>query len=65
VGQKPKPSDDSYGKEEAQRRFEAAIRIALSGPAKPHSEMKLGKPKGKGRKNPAKRNTVKKSVTHR
>jgi hypothetical protein len=38
---------DQYPDNEARQRFEAAIRVALSGPAKPHSEMKLGKPRGK------------------
>ncbi len=53
--------EDKFSDEEAKSRFEAAIRVALSGPAKPHSEMKLGKPRGKRRKSPAKRKPVKKS----
>jgi len=55
-----KANEDRYSDQEARSRFEAAIRIALSGPAKPHSEMKLGKPRGKRRKSPAKRKAVKK-----
>jgi hypothetical protein len=54
------PKDEKFSEQEAQRRFEAAIRIALSGPAKPHSEMKLGKPRGKPSRSPGKRKAVKK-----
>lgn len=50
-----------FSEEESRRRFETAIRVALSGPAKPHSEMKLGKPRGKKAKSPTKRKAVKKS----
>ena len=49
---------DPYGATEALRRFQAAIRIALSGPAKPHSEMKLGKPGGKPVKSPTKKKVL-------
>jgi hypothetical protein len=34
---------DQYSPEETQRRFEAAVRVALRTPPKPHSEMKIGK----------------------
>jgi hypothetical protein len=46
-------SDDQYSEEEAQRRTEAALRAAFHTPAKPQSEMKLGKPRAKTKKSPA------------
>jgi hypothetical protein len=57
---KPKP-DDQFSDEEARSRFEKAIRVALSGPAKPHSEMKLGKPRRQPSKSPSKRKAAKKA----
>jgi hypothetical protein len=51
-----KKSEDQYSEQEAQRRTEAALRVAFNTPAKPQSEMKLGKP----RKNPA--NTATKKI---
>jgi hypothetical protein len=45
-----KKSDDQYSEQEAQRRTEAALRAAFNTPAKPQSEMKLGKPKAKPKK---------------
>ncbi len=51
---KTKPSDDSYSAQEAQSRFEAALRGAQLVGHKPQSEMKLGKPRGKKAKSPAK-----------
>jgi hypothetical protein len=50
-----KSSDDRFSEEETARRFETALRAGLNMPAKPHSEMKLGKPKNKRRKTKAKR----------
>jgi hypothetical protein len=47
--------DEGFSKEESQRRFEAALRGARLVGHKPQSEMKLGKPRGKPKKNPAKR----------
>jgi hypothetical protein len=49
-----KLADDRYTSEEAQQRFEAALRAGLNMPPKPHSEMKLGKTRGKRGKSPAK-----------
>jgi hypothetical protein len=37
--------DDNYSEAETQRRAEAALRAAFKTPAKPQSEMKLGKRK--------------------
>jgi hypothetical protein len=42
-----KSRDDEYTEQEAQRRFETALRAGLNTPAKPHADMKLGKPRGK------------------
>jgi hypothetical protein len=36
---------DNYDDKEAQKRFEAALRAGFKTPAKPHSEMKIGKTK--------------------
>ncbi len=51
-----KASEDSYSEEEAQRRFEAALRGAPLVGHRPQSEMKLGKPRAK----PKKRKSAKK-----
>jgi hypothetical protein len=45
-----KKSEDHYSKDEAQHRFEAALRGARLVGHKPQSEMKLGKRRGKSRK---------------
>jgi hypothetical protein len=42
-----KTEDGQYSRQEAQRRFEAALRGARMVGHKPQSEMKLGKPRGK------------------
>jgi hypothetical protein len=42
-----KRNDDRYSDEEARQRFEKALRAGLDMPAKPHADMKLGKPQGK------------------
>ena len=55
-----KGKDESYGPAETQQRFEAALRGARVVGHAPRSEMKLGKPKGKPRKSPAKRKAVEK-----
>jgi hypothetical protein len=47
-----------YTEEEARRRTEAALRAAFNAPAKPQSEMKLGKSRGKSSKSPNKRKPV-------
>jgi hypothetical protein len=46
-----KESEAQYSKQEAQRRLEAALRGARLVGHKSQSEMKLGKPRGKPRKN--------------
>jgi hypothetical protein len=56
-----KPDEERYSAQEAQNRFEAALRGARVVGHKPQSEMKLGKPRGKPSKSPAKRKGVKKS----
>lgn len=56
-----KNDDGQYSEQETRRRAEAALRAAFSLPPKPQSEMKLGKPRGKPSKSPAKRKAVKKS----
>lgn len=56
-----KKSNDQYGEQEAQQRFEAALRGARLVGHKPQSEMNLGKPRGKSRKSPTKRGAVKNS----
>jgi hypothetical protein len=44
---------ERFADKEANRRFEAALRAGFKTPAKPHSEMKLGKPTAdKKRKRP-------------
>ena len=43
-----------YSEREAAQRRDAALRVALTTPPKPHSESKGAKPKGKRRKSPAK-----------
>jgi len=40
-----KKTADEYSDEEAARRMNEALRRALTSPPKPHSEMKVGKPK--------------------
>jgi hypothetical protein len=57
----PRSPKDDYSDEEAERRAAAALRAAFSMPPKPQSEMKLGKPKGKPHKSPAKRKAVEKT----
>src|SRR6202040_4445202 len=44
-----KRNDDRYSDEEARKRFEKALRAGLNMPAKPHADMKLGKPRGKSK----------------
>jgi len=44
--------EEKYSDEEAQRRFEVALRGARVVGHKPQSEMKLGKPRGKKKKSP-------------
>jgi hypothetical protein len=50
-----KQPDDTYSQDEARKRFEAALRGARVVGHKLQSEMKLGKPRGKPSKSPAKR----------
>jgi hypothetical protein len=40
-------SADQYSEQETAERREAALKRMLSTPPKPHSEMKIGKPRGK------------------
>jgi hypothetical protein len=42
-----KQSDDFYSSEETSRRRDATIKRMLATPPKPHSEMKVGKPRAK------------------
>ncbi len=42
-----KENEERYSDQETQQRREAALKRMLSTPHKPHSEMKLGKAKGK------------------
>jgi hypothetical protein len=55
-----KKPEDQYSEQVARQRFEAALRGAQLVGHKPQSEMKLGKPRGKSSKSPAKRKTKKK-----
>jgi hypothetical protein len=41
------PRDEQYSEEETAQRRDAVIKRMLNTPPKPHSEMKLGKPRGK------------------
>jgi hypothetical protein len=50
-----KSSDQSYSEQETGRRRDAVIKRMLATPPKPHSEMKIGKPKGKKAKSPKRR----------
>jgi hypothetical protein len=50
-----KERDDQYSEQEAQRRFEAALRGARLVGHKPQSEMKLGKSRGKPKRKIAKK----------
>jgi len=56
-----KPSDAPYSEQEAARRRDETLLRMLKTPPKPHSEMKLGKPRGKPSKSPAKGGTKRKS----
>jgi hypothetical protein len=47
-----KQAEDQYSEQETARRRDAVIKRMLATPPKPHSEMKVGKPKGKPRKSP-------------
>jgi len=40
-------SEDQYSEQETKRRRDAVIKRMLATPPKPHSEMKVGKPRGK------------------
>jgi hypothetical protein len=50
-----KQQSDEFSLEEVVRRRDAVIKHMLHTPPKPHSEMKLGKPRGKPNESPAKR----------
>jgi hypothetical protein len=54
-----KQTDEHYSEQETRRRVEATLRAAFSTPAKPQSEMKLGKPRGKPKKSPTKQKSKK------
>jgi hypothetical protein len=47
-----KNASDDYSEQEIARRRDAVIKRMLATPPKPHSEMKLGKPRGKPSKSP-------------
>jgi hypothetical protein len=49
---KDRKRDDTYSEQEAQHRFEAALRGARAVGHKPQSDMKLGKSRGKPSKSP-------------
>jgi hypothetical protein len=49
---KAKDQRESYSEQETARRRDAVIKLMLSTPPKPHSEMKLGKPRAKPKKSP-------------
>lgn len=55
-------ADDHYSEQETAQRRDAVIKQMLATPPKPHSEMKLGKPRKKLAKSPNKRKAVKKSA---
>jgi hypothetical protein len=40
-------SDNQYSEQETKRRRDAVIKLMLATPPKPHSEMKVGKPRAK------------------
>jgi hypothetical protein len=42
-----KQADDQYSEQETKRRRDAVIKRMLATPPKPHSEMKVGKPRAK------------------
>jgi len=46
--------NDQYSEQETRRRAEAALRAAFKTPAKPQSEMKLGRPRAKKSASPPK-----------
>ncbi len=50
---KDQKSSDQYSEQETARRRDAVIKRMLNTPPKPHSEMKIGKPRAKRGKNPA------------
>jgi hypothetical protein len=58
--EKSKPMD--YSEAETARRRDAVIKRMLNTPPKPHSEMKLGKPKAKSGKSPGVRKRIQKKV---
>lgn len=45
--------NDRFSEQETARRRDAVIKRMLATPPKPHSEMKVGKPRGKPAKSPA------------
>jgi hypothetical protein len=49
-----KHPNDQYSDREAAERRDAVIKKMLATPPKPHSEMKIGKTKGKAAKSPRK-----------
>jgi hypothetical protein len=46
----PTKNDDQYSDKETAQRRDAVIKRMLATPPKPHSEMKIGKPKAKPKK---------------
>jgi hypothetical protein len=52
-------SDDSYSEEEIAQRRDAVIKRMLNTPPKPHSEMKVGKSKGKNMRSPKRGKDIK------
>jgi hypothetical protein len=51
---------DEYSETETARRANAALRVALNTPHKPHSESKIGKPSAKRKASPQRTKPVKK-----
>jgi hypothetical protein len=47
-------NDEKFSEKETAARRDATIKRMIAMPPKPHSEMKIGKPRGKKAKSPAK-----------
>jgi hypothetical protein len=50
----PHRANERFSEQETARRRDAVIKRMLNTPPKPHSEMKVGKPRGKTGKSPSK-----------
>lgn len=54
----PENKTDQYSEQETARRRDAVIKQMINTPPKPHSEMKVGKPKAKRSKSPIARKAI-------